>query len=462
MIKQNQRFLNILNLVLDALLTYAAYHLAVWLRFNPMAGYWSVDLYSISFKLSMVAYCAVMTLLYYFFQVYAQQRYRKLYKLCFSIIAINTVCIFFFFAFLYLNRTINISRGFLMIFYGISTLFVLFKHIFSWIVLRFVRRAGFNQKHIIVIGSGRLAEQYLQNIAKNRHLGLIIDGFICGSQEECPGKFLGGFSQLSDVLRQHSDIDEIVIALTPPQQELMDEIIRIVGQFGIKTSIIPVYNDYISPNPCIEIVGDSKLINLYAMPLDNFIMRAIKRSIDIVISLLAIILLSPLLLVIALGVKMSSPGPVFFLQERVGYNRKPFTMIKFRSMVMNTSEQTGWSTAADPRRTVFGSFIRKTSLDELPQLFNVLLGQMSLVGPRPEVPHYVEQFRDSIPQYLLRQRIRPGMTGWAQVNGLRGDTDISQRVKYDLWYINNWCIRLDMVIMVRTVLGGFINEEVIK
>lgn len=460
MIKQNQRLLNILNLALDAVLTYAAYHLAVWIRFDSMAGHWSVNLYSIRFKLAIVAYCGALILLYYFFQVYAPQRYRRLYKLCFSIVAINTVCILFLFAFLYWNRAIDISRGFLIIFYGISTAAVLFKHIFTWLLLRFVRRAGFNQRHIIVIGSGCLAEQYLQNVAQNRHLGLLIDGFISDSQIECPENHLGDFSQLSDILRQHSDIDEIVIALAPAQQKMMDEIIHTVGQFGIKASIIPVYNDYISPNPRIETVGDSKLINLYAMPLDNFIMRAIKRSIDIVFSLFAIILLSPLLLIIALGVKISSPGPVFFLQERVGYNRKPFTMIKFRSMVTNTSETTGWSTAEDQRRTVFGRFIRKTSLDELPQLFNVLFGQMSLVGPRPEVPHYVEQFRDSIPQYLLRQRIRPGITGWAQVNGLRGDTDISKRVEYDLWYINNWCIRLDMVIVVRTILGGFINEEV--
>lgn len=462
MIKQNQRLLNILNLVLDTVLTYAAYYAAVWVRFTSLAGFWSVDLYSGSFKLSMLCYCAVITLAYYFFRVYAPQRYRKISKLCFSIIAINTVCVLFFFAFLYLNRAMDVSRGFLAFFYIISTAAVLFKHIVTWLFMRFVRKAGFNQKHIIVIGSGRLVEQYVRNVEQNRELGLIIDGFVCDDQREIHGEYLGDFSQLYTILSQRPDTDEIVIALNPQQQKMLDSVISVVGRFGIKTSIIPSYNDYMSADPHIETVGESKLINLYSMPLDDFVMQAVKRCMDIVFSLLAIILLSPLLLTIALGVKLSSPGPVFFLQERVGYNRKPFTMIKFRSMVVNASEKTGWSTAEDQRRTVFGRFIRKTSLDELPQLFNVLAGQMSLVGPRPEVPYYVDQFRNSIPQYLLRQRIRPGMTGWAQVNGLRGDTDIKGRVEYDLWYINNWCIRLDMVILLRTVMGGFLNEEVIK
>ena len=180
---------------------------------------------------------------------------------------------------------------------------------------------------------------------------------------------------------------------------------------------------------------------------------------DIVFSLLGLILLSPVMLAIGVGVKMSSPGPVFFVQERVGRDKKIFKMLKFRSMRVNAEEATGWSTDADPRKTVFGSFLRKTSLDELPQLLNVLVGQMSLVGPRPEVPFHVDHFQREIPQYLVRQQIRPGMTGWAQINGCRGDTDIEKRIELDLWYINNWCVRLDMEILIRTILGGFVNDE---
>ena len=188
-------------------------------------------------------------------------------------------------------------------------------------------------------------------------------------------------------------------------------------------------------------------------------LAALKRLMDIAGSVLAILLLSPVMLAAAIGVKLSSPGPVFFVQERVGRNRKIFKMLKFRSMCVNDRENTGWSVAADPRKTTFGRFIRKTSIDELPQLFNVLAGQMSLVGPRPEIPYHVDHFKEEIPQYLLRQKVRPGMTGWAQVNGFRGDTSIEERVRLDLWYINHWCLRLDLKILLKTAFGGFVNEE---
>ncbi len=165
------------------------------------------------------------------------------------------------------------------------------------------------------------------------------------------------------------------------------------------------------------------------------------------------------MLVTAVGVRMSSPGPILFRQERIGKGKKPFTMLKFRSMKQNAKETTAWSTTSDPRKTKFGSFIRKYSIDELPQLFNVLAGDMSLVGPRPEIPFHVRHFKEEVPLYLVRQQVRPGMTGWAQVNGLRGDTSIEERVKYDIWYIENWSLELDIRILVKTAFGGMVNNE---
>ena len=181
-----------------------------------------------------------------------------------------------------------------------------------------------------------------------------------------------------------------------------------------------------------------------------------------IVSVLGLTLLSPLLLVIAVGVKRSSPGPVLFRQVRVGYLRREFRMLKFRSMRVNVEEDTGWTTDEDPRRTKFGAFLRKTSLDELPQLINVLKGDMSLVGPRPELPHFVEQFRETIPYYMVKHQVKPGMTGWAQVNGYRGDTSIEKRIELDLWYIENWSPWLDIRILLKTVFGGTINAEKIK
>ena len=171
-------------------------------------------------------------------------------------------------------------------------------------------------------------------------------------------------------------------------------------------------------------------------------------------------LTSPIMLATAIGVKLSSPGPIIFKQERIGLNKKPFMMYKFRSMRVNVQQQTGWSTDYDPRKTHFGSFIRKCSLAELPQFFNVLKGDMSLVGPRPEVPYHVEHFKEEIPRYLVRQQVRPGCTGWAQIHGLRGDTDIAERIRYDIWYIENWTVALDIKIIFRTVFGGkMVNDE---
>ncbi|MDR3051958.1 MAG: sugar transferase, partial [Oscillospiraceae bacterium] len=168
---------------------------------------------------------------------------------------------------------------------------------------------------------------------------------------------------------------------------------------------------------------------------------------------------SPLLLVAVIGVKLSSPGPLLFKQERVGLNKRVFSMLKFRSMRVNHKESRGWTNDCDPRRTRFGSFLRKFSIDELPQLINVLRGDMSLIGPRPEVPYFVEQFRESISLYMVKHQVRPGLTGWAQVNGYRGDTSIEERIRHDIWYIENWSVALDLKILLMTILGGWINDE---
>ena len=191
--------------------------------------------------------------------------------------------------------------------------------------------------------------------------------------------------------------------------------------------------------------------------------RYIKRILDVLLSGCALIVLSPVLLIVAVLVRTKLGSPVIFCQERPGKDEKIFKMYKFRSMRVNAAEDSAWSTNSDPRKTRFGSIIRKFSLDELPQFFNVLKGDMSLVGPRPEIPFHVEHFKEEIPRYLVRQQVRPGLTGWAQINGLRGDTDIAERIRYDIWYIENWTVALDIKILFRTVFGGkMVNDEKIQ
>ena len=201
-------------------------------------------------------------------------------------------------------------------------------------------------------------------------------------------------------------------------------------------------------------------MNIRRIPLDNWANAFMKRTMDIIGSSLLLVLTSPVMLLCAIGVRLSSPGPILFRQERIGRNKKPFQMYKFRSMRVNDSETTGWSSNTDDRKTKFGSFIRKFSLDEFPQFFNVLKGDMSLVGPRPEVPHYVELFKKEVPLYMVKHQVRPGITGWAQVNDFRGDTSIKGRVEHDIYYIEHWSLLFDLKILWITVFGGkFMNSE---
>ena len=202
------------------------------------------------------------------------------------------------------------------------------------------------------------------------------------------------------------------------------------------------------------------MLNIRRIPLDNLANAFCKRVIDIVGSLVLIILTSPIMLACAIGVKLTSPGPVIFRQKRVGQDKHTFYMYKFRSMRVNKRQDTGWSSDQDSRKTRFGAFMRKCSLDEFPQFFNVLRGDMSLVGPRPEVPYYVEQFKEDIPLYMVKHQVRPGITGWAQVNGLRGDTSIKERIEHDIYYIEHWSLLFDLKILFLTVFKGkFLNSE---
>ena len=293
-----------------------------------------------------------------------------------------------------------------------------------------------------------------------RQLLRFVDGYLAGIEEPGLGvRYMGSYDALSARLDEIA-VDEVVVALEADEIELLPHVFAACDKNGVRITMVPFYSDYLPARPTIDVLDECKLINVRQTPFDNLLNAAVKRGLDIIGSLILIILTSPVMLVTAIGVKLSSPGPVIFRQERIGLNKKPFMMYKFRSMRVNVQQETGWSTDCDPRKTHFGSFIRKFSLDELPQFFNVLKGDMSLVGPRPEVPYHVEHFKEEIPRYLVRQQVRPGCTGWAQIHGLRGDTDIAERIRYDIWYIENWTVALDIKIIFRTVFGGkMVNDE---
>ena len=461
MIRKNEAFLNRVNIVLDLLLVVFSYILATWIRFDFLDG--KPDNMAAQGGTTILlafAYALVLSFLLALFGFYNTNRTRRMAWKARTIFFCTTLATLAATALLFLFRLVDFSRGALFAFYAITLLLLIGKYAFMRGVLRKFRGKGYNLKHVVVVGTGDLARQYRDDLAAEPELGFHIKGFV-GAPREGQEDYLGGFDALEETLSE-TDISEAVIALDAEEYVRIREIIACCERNGVKYSVIPFYNDIIPANPVIETIGRSKLINMRSNRLENIGWKLLKRGFDMLASGLGLVLLSPFMLLIALGVKRSSPGPVFFRQTRVGYERKEFTMLKFRSMRVNSEQDTAWSRDKDDRRTPFGSFIRKTSLDELPQLINVFKGEMSLVGPRPELPHFVEQFRETIPFYMVKHQVKPGMTGWAQVNGYRGDTSIEKRIEMDLWYIDHWSPGLDLKILFKTVFGGNINAEKIK
>ena len=457
MIRKNQTLITTIHIFSDGFLTLLAYFVALNIRFDLLKGTVSIPLLDRRFVLAAVAYSALIVIVYYLLHLYRMDRLKSAWTEMFTVLLSNLFGTLILIAALYMLRIMDFSRLAIVFFWALSSAFVIAKRLLMRGLLSYFRARGRNLTHVAVIGDGHLALQYLQDLAARPQLGICVDGYISAVEKPEMGRRLGSYEQLGDILQRY-EFDELVIALEPHEIQFLKYAIEVAEKEGVRLSIIPFYNDIYPAHPTIETVGRTKLIDLRATPLDHLFGAAVKRSMDIAGALIMIVLCAPLMLAIAIGVKLSSPGPVLFRQERVGKNKKPFHMLKFRSMRVD-ADPNGWSVEDDPRKTKFGSFIRKFSLDELPQAFNVLVGQMSLVGPRPEIPFYVRQFKEEVPLYLVRQQVRPGMTGWAQIHGLRGNTSINARVEYDIWYIENWSLALDIKILFKTAFGGMINRE---
>ena len=302
-----------------------------------------------------------------------------------------------------------------------------------------------------------IIDAYMEEILNNPHFGYSVIGYV-GNLNVIGLPHLGTTGDLDRVLKEYRP-DEVILAFDTVRKKLITKYIAICNNNCAKILVVPAICGYFrSPRQVTEL-GNLPLIDIRSTPFDHASNQIAKRAVDIVGSLLLIIVTSPLMLFTAIGVKLSSPGPILFRQTRVGKNNKEFTMYKFRSMRVNNEEETGWSTENDPRKTKFGTFIRKVALDELPQFFNVLKGDMSLVGPRPEVPFYVEKFRKEVPLYMLKHIVRPGITGLAQIKGLRGDTSIQARIDEDISYIENWTFWGDIRILLMTPFCAINRHE---
>lgn len=465
MIKDNQRHFNRLHILLDVLLFMLSYIEAWYIKFRTPLFRESYE--TLSFEDYMVALVFIVPgylLLYTAFHLYTPKRVQGRRVEGANIIKANTVGILIFLTLLYLTKQVHFSREMIFIFYVLNMCNCVAMRLILFSGLRAMRSRGFNQKHILLVGYSSAAEGYIDRIRANPQWGYTVKGILDDNVER--GTFYKGVQVIGKIdnlqyILPENKLDEIAITLGLSEYNKLKHIVAECEKSGVHTKFIPDYNNIIPTKPYTEDLQGLPVINIRYVPLSNTFNMIIKRMVDIFGSIVGIIVFSPVMLITAILVKTTSKGPLIFKQERVGLHNRPFMMYKFRSMEVEDpgKEKKKWTIKNDPRVTPVGKFIRKTSIDELPQLFNILKGDMSLVGPRPERPFFVEKFREEIPRYMIKHQVRPGLTGWAQVNGYRGDTSIRKRIDYDLYYIENWTLGLDIKIILLTFVKGFINKN---
>ena len=467
MIKDNQKYFNRLHLLIDAVVIAISYLLAWLIKFatplsdtEPGVTALSVETYFSALYFIVPGY----VVLYYVFNMYTPKRAtRRKYEIL-GIIKANTAGTMLFMVVLYAFKIEHFSRLLVGLFYIINIILTTFSKTMIRNVLQYFRKKGYNLKYVLLVGYSRAAEEYITRINANPQWGYVVRGIL---DDRVPSgtlykgiKVLGKIENLLYILPENK-LDEIAVTLALEDYNRLERIVDLCEKSGIHTKFIPDYNSVVPSRPYTEDLMGLPVINIRYVPLTNTLNWIAKRAIDVVGSLAGLIVASPVMLAAAIFVKASSPGPIIFKQERVGLHNKPFYMYKFRTMEMQkpSQEKKAWTVKDDPRVTKVGKILRKTSLDELPQLFNILAGEMSLVGPRPERPLFVEKFKEEVPRYMIKHQVRPGLTGWAQINGYRGDTSIRKRIEYDIFYIENWTMSLDFKIMFLTIFKGFINKN---
>lgn len=465
MIKDNQRHFNRLHLLLDILIFMLSYIEAWYLKFRT--GFFSDSFEGLGFEAYMKALILIVPgylILYTAFHLYTPKRVLGRRVEIANVIKANTIGVMVFLTILYLTRQIHFSREMLFIFYVVNVTNGIIMRLVIMAFLKTMRKSGFNQKHILLVGYSRAAEGFIDRIRVNPQWGYTVKGILDDNVERGTFykgvKVLGKIGNLQYILPENK-LDEIAITLGLAEYDKLEKIVAECEKSGVHTKFIPDYNNIIPTKPYTEDLLGLPVINIRYVPLTNTFNMIIKRIVDIIGSTFAIILFSPVMIIVSAIIKLTSKGPLIYKQERVGLHNKPFMMYKFRSMEVEDpgKEKKKWTIKNDPRVTCVGKFIRKTSIDELPQFFNILKGDMSLVGPRPERPFFVEKFREEIPRYMVKHQVRPGLTGWAQINGYRGDTSIRKRIDCDLYYIENWTLGFDFKIILLTFVKGFINKN---
>jgi Undecaprenyl-phosphate glucose phosphotransferase len=470
MIKDNQKTFNRIHVIIDGCLLVLSYFVSYFLRFysplremfksDPFARFLSLQQYSKIIIFLIPGYLII----YYLCNLYAPKRDQSTRISLWNIVKANFLGTFYFTFLLYAVKEINYSRFMIAIFFVVNVITNSgFRAILTY-SLKTARKKGYNLKHVVLVGYSRAAEAYIDRILVNPQWGYYIHGILDDTMERGTLykniKVIGTIDDLPEILPQNR-LDEIAITLSIDEYSKLGRIVGVCEKSGVHTKFIPDYQNFFPTVPYTEDLDGLPVINIRNVPLSNTVNRYLKRIIDILGCIAALIVFSIPMTVVAIIIKVTSPGPVIFTQVRIGRHNKEFKMYKFRSMEVQTDskEKKAWTTFNDPRVTGIGKLIRRTSIDELPQLFNVLKGEMSLVGPRPERPFFVDKFKEEIPRYMIKHQVQPGMTGWAQIKGFRGDTSIRKRIECDLYYIENWTIALDFKILFFTVFNGFINKN---
>lgn len=464
MLKRHSDFLKSLLFLFDLVVICACWVAAYYIRFSgalapvtkgtpPIAPYLWL----------LVPIIVVWAISFQTFNLYRPRRIGSHLAEFLDLAKANTLSVVILLAATFFFRDYEYSRLVVLCFWLLNLLALGFSRMIFRESLRVLRRLGYNQRHVLVIGAGKLAQRVVESLACHPEIGFKVRGYLSRNHEKVGKEFkgvsvVGTYADVKEMVA--SGIDIVFVCLPLDAEDQVQTILGSLATAMVEIKIVPAIYEFITLRAEAEMFEGLPLITLQGSPLYGW-NAMMKRGIDLVGAVTALVLVSPVLLLTAALVKLSSPGPILYRQIRMGLDGRSFEMLKFRTMRADAEAETGpvWATAIDTRRTRFGALLRRTSLDELPQFWNVLRGEMSIVGPRPERPEFIVQFRDRFSQYLLRHKMKAGITGWAQVNGWRGNTSIEKRLEYDIYYIENWSIWFDLKIMIQTVWKGFIHKD---
>jgi len=450
MIKKHRILWARLLFLVDLAIILVSWFFAYYLRFYVDLIPAPTGIYSLSYHMSLaIVILTIWGTSLHFSGLYKFQRLTSRTQAFRKIFNASVIATLLFIATTYLFQEYRFSRGVIGYFFVTSlSLLCLFRVLFR-VFLSYLRTKGLNLRHIVIVGTGELAKTTAKKIEKHPETGVRIVGFVAVSD----------LSTLPSLIKE-LHLDQVIIAIDASDYPHLDAALSLLKNETIDVKIVPEFYKFASLIYDIEELDGLPFISLNDTPLDSWNVL-LKRTLDISLGALFLLLALPVMIVAAILIKISSHGPVFYVQERVGLDGKKIKIYKFRTMKIDAEKETGavWATADDSRRTWIGTLLRKFSMDELPQFLNVIMGDMSLVGPRPERPEFVNQFKDHYANYMLRHKVKAGLTGWAQVNGWRGNTDLQKRIEHDLFYIKNWSAWFDLKIILLTLWRGVFNKN---